>query len=148
MIKYWHKFKDWQERCWYKFKHWRYKYNLNWSGIKQGIRNLVIWFPVIWFDRWWDHSFLYSILRFKLSLMEKGFRTYGISTRSEQDADNIKKCKLLLDRLTNDAYIDYEGKRGWEPKVRFSFEKEEEMIEQDLDLLFKILRKQIRAWWD
>ena len=80
--------------------------------------------------------------------MEEGFRTYGISVNSEKDAHNIKICKLLLDRLRNDAYIDYEGKRGWEPKIRFSFNKEEEMINQDLDMLFKILRKQIRCWWD
>jgi len=88
-----------------------------------------------------------------------------MSTCSERDAHNIKICKLLLDRLINDAYIDYEGKRGWSPKFRFSFEKEEEMTAQDLDLLFKIMRKQvminqdldmlfkilgkqIRAWWD
>lgn len=117
-------------------------------GIRPGLRNVIRWFPVVYQDRWWDHSFLYSILRFKLSLMEKGFRTYGMSTRSEQDADNIKICKLLLDRLINDAYIDYKEERGWSPKIRFSFEKEEEMINQDLDMLFKILRKQIRCWWD
>ncbi len=80
--------------------------------------------------------------------MEKGFRKYGMSTRSEQDAHNIKICKLLLDRLINDAYIDHKNERGWSPKFRFSFEKEEEMINQDLDLLFKLLRKQIRCWWD
>jgi len=117
-------------------------------GIKPGLANVIRWFPVIYKDRWWDHSFLYSILRYKLLLMEKGFRTYGMSTNSEKDAHNIKICRLLLDRLVNDAYIDYEGKRGWEPKVRFSFEKEEEMINQDLDMLFEILRKQIRCWWD
>ena len=137
MLKYWH-----------KFKHWRYKYNLNWGGVKQGVKNLVVWFPVVYQDHWWDHSFLYRILRFKLSLMEKGFRTRGMSTNSEKDAKNIKICILLLDRLVNNDYIDYKEERGWTPKIRFSFEKEEEMIEQDLDLLFKILRKQIRVWWD
>ena len=135
-------------KYWYKFKHWRDHHDLTWRGIKQGTKNLVIWFPVIWHDRWWDHSFLFSILRFKLSLMEKGFRKYGVSTRSEQDADNIKKCEVLLDRLINDAYIDYKEERGWCPKIRLSFEKQEEMINQDLDMLFKILRKQIRCWWD
>jgi len=80
--------------------------------------------------------------------MEKGFRLHGMSLNSEKDAKNIKKCILLLDRLVNDAYIDYKGDRGWAPKVRFSFNKEERMINQDLDLLFKTLRKQIRCWWD
>ena len=132
-------------KYWYKFKHCRDRYGLSVHGIKQGIRNLIIWFPVIWKDRWWDHSFLYSILRFKLSLMEEGFRTRGMSINSEKDAHNIKICILLLDRLQNDAYIDYSEKLV---NVRRSFKEQEQMINQDLDLLFKILRKQIRVWWD
>ena len=135
-------------KYWYKFKHWRDHRDLTWRGIKQGTKNLVVWFPIIWQDRWWDHSFLYSILRFKLLLMEEGFRKRGHTVNHLKDAHNIKICKLLLDRLINDAYIDYEQGRGWEPKIRLSFEKHERMIDQDLDLLFKVMRKQIRVWWD
>lgn len=127
-----------------RFRWWREKYGLTWHAIKQGIKNLVFWFPVVWLDRWWDHSFLYSILRHKLKQMEKGFRMYGISVNSERDAKNIKKCILLLDRLINDDYIDYTKRDN----VRKSFEEEQKAIEQDLDLLFKIIRKQIRCWWD
>jgi hypothetical protein len=131
---------------------WRF-WSIDWWGtqwhcVKIGIRNIIFWLPVVYLDRWWDHSFLYSILRHKLSQMERGFRLHGMSTNSEKDAKNIKICILLLDRLINNDYIDYMQDIGWEPKVRFSFEKEEEMINQDLNLLFKILRKQIRCWWD
>jgi hypothetical protein len=56
----------------------------------------------------------------------------------------MKKCIILLDRLINDDYIDYE--RG--DNIRELYEKEERMINQDLDLLFKIIRKHIRTWWD
>jgi len=77
--------------------------------------------------------------------MEEGFRTRGMSINSEKDAHNIKICILLLDRLQNDAYIDYSEKLV---NVRRSFKEQEQMINQDLDLLFKILRKQIRVWWD
>ena len=76
--------------------------------------------------------------------MEKGFRLYGISTQAKKDAKNIKKCILLLDRLINDDYSKY--RRG--ENIRESLEKEEMLINQDLDLLFKIMRKQIRVWWD
>jgi len=117
-------------------------------NIKPGLINIIYWLPVIYRDRWWDHSYLYSILRHKLNQMEKKFKCCGISTQSEKDAKNIKICVLLLDRLINNDYIDYEGKRGWKPKFRLSLEKEEQMINQDLDLLFKIIRKQIRCWWD
>ena len=76
--------------------------------------------------------------------MEKNFRLRGMSVNSEKDAHNIKKCVLLLDRLINDDYINYNK----EDNVRKSFIEEQAMIEQDVELLFKIIRKQIRAWWD
>ena len=117
-------------------------------GIKPGLRNVIRWFPVIYKDRWWDHSFLYPILKKKLELMEENFRLRGCHVGNEKDAKNMKICVLLLDRLINDAYIDYNGERGWAPEVKWSYEKEEEMINQDLDLLFKLLRKHIRTWWD
>ena len=117
-------------------------------NLKEGIRNIIEWFPVIYEDRWWDYSFLYSILRKKLSLMEKGFREDGICLNSEKDAKKMKICVLLLDRLINDDYIDYGKDNGLGPNIRILMDKEDEMIEQDLDLLFKIMRKQIRSWWD
>ena len=131
------------------YRFWDYKWwRTQWYNFNIGVKNIWSWLPVIYQDRWWDHSFLYPILRKKLSLMEEGFRKHGHSVNSEKDADNIKKCVLLLDRLINDDYIDYMDERGWCPKIRFSFNKEQEMINQDLDMLFKILRKQIRCWWD
>ena len=58
--------------------------------IKVGIKNLIIWFPVIWKDRWWDHYFLYVMLHKKLSLMEHNLRNYGCHVRAEEDAKKIK----------------------------------------------------------
>jgi hypothetical protein len=127
-----------------RFRWWRERRHITWRDIRQGTKNLIYWFPAVWKDRWWDHSFLYSILRWKLIQMEKGFRLYGISTRAQDDAKNIKKCILLLDRLINDDYSKH--RRG--ENIRESLEKEEMLINQDLDLLFKTIRKQIRAWWD
>lgn len=121
----------------------------NWfRSIKPGVKNLIKWFPVIWKDRWWDHSYLYSILRYKLSLMEEGFRTSGISVNSEKDARNIKICILLLDRLIKDDYSNDYKKAKKLGKIKEFWEHEEMLINQDLDLLFKTMRKQIRSWWD
>jgi hypothetical protein len=127
-----------------RFRWWREKHDLTRRGITQGIRNIKMWFPVVWHDRWWDHSFFYTILRFKLSLMEKGFRKWGHSTCSKKDAKKIKTCVLLLDRLIKDDYITYNGGDN----IRKSFEEEQRMAEHDLELLFEILRKNIRSWWD
>ena len=124
-------------RGWYKVKDF-------FRGIKPGIGNIIEWFTVIYKDRWWDHSFLYRILSFKLRQIERNFRGRGVAVHTEKELRKIKTCYLLLDRLINDDYVSY--KRG--DNIRKSHEKEERMINQDLDLLFKIMRKQIRVWWD
>lgn len=80
------------------------KIRIFFRDIRTGIKNLIIWFPVIWKDKNWDHWFIYEILHKKLSLMEHFIRNYGHHVRAEQDADNIKKCVLLLKRLKDDEY--------------------------------------------
>jgi len=154
--------------------------------VKHGIKNLVIWFPIIWKDRWWDQYFIYVVLRHKLHLMEKNIRKYGHHVRNVEDADGIKKCVLLLDRLIKDDYhenvfkyhdekwgegdfiftdstrypncselhIKYENVKTKEDEKLQSKEykllskKPQELVEQDLDLLFKLMRKNIQTWWD
>ena len=75
-------------------------------SIKYGIQNLITWFPIIWKDRDWDHWYLYTILKFKLSNMEKLHRKYGHCVNSEKMADQIKVCVNLLDRLIKDEYYE------------------------------------------
>jgi len=85
------------------------------SDIKESIGNLIVWFPVIWKDRWWDHWFVYSMLHKKLSLMEQNIRHHGHHANAENDADKIKKCVLLLERLLKDeGYHEMAFKRHYE----------------------------------
>jgi len=155
-----------------------------WYDLKYGIENVFHWVPVIWKDRNWDHYFIYVILRHKLRLMEIQIREYGHHTNSDRDADNIKVCVNLLDRLIADEYHEMAFKdhdRKWgEPDFRWekykddsdlvelhidrdkvTNEKEQErkefrrastheanLREQDLDMLFKNIRKYIQTWWD
>lgn len=80
------------------------KVDIFFRDIKVGIKNLIEWLPVIWKDRWWDHTFLYEMLRFKLSIMERKIRKHGIHLNAHDDADQIKLCVSLLDRLIDDDY--------------------------------------------
>ena len=75
-------------------------------SVKRGIKNLFIWFPIIWNDRPWDHYYLFAILRFKLGLMEKSFRSYAYHVNAEKDTANMKTCCDLLDRLIADEYCE------------------------------------------
>ena len=163
----------------YKIRQWP-------RQIRQGIKNLIIWFPVIWKDRWWDHVFLYEIMRYKLHLMEKNLRVHGHHVKHIEDANKIKTCVVLLDRLIKDEYHDNAFKnhykkwgqpvmefKDWEEDPEYQVlkinypnvktdkdkeievkgfkrmsEKEAELREQDLDMLFKLMRKNIQSWWD
>jgi len=153
--------------------------------IKKGVENLIIWFPVIWKDRWWDHWFFYVILHKKLSLMEENIRKYGNHVNSKKDADKIKICTILVKRLMDDNYhkiamkqhdkkwgesefnfIDTDDPELKELKITYESVKTEEdeknrardfkrgmanmdqLMNQDLDMLFSLLRKNIQTWWD
>lgn len=155
------------------------------KDCKTGIKNLIIWLPVIWKDRWWDPWFFYVVLHKKLSLMEKNIRQYGNHVGSEKDADKIKRCIYILNRLIKDEYHEIASKnyyKKWgesefefidtddpeysELKITYPFvkteadekrqkyeltqlvKKEEDLINQDLEILFELLRKNIRSWWD
>jgi len=73
-------------------------------NFKHGIKNLKKWFPIIWKDRNWDHHYIYIILRHKLHLTEQLIRNKGRNINAEKNADKIKLCINLLDRLIKDEY--------------------------------------------
>jgi len=75
-----------------------------WYDFIRGIKNLIMWFPAIWKDRQWDHQYIYMILRQKLHFQEQFIRKDGIHVHNERDADEIKACVILLDRLIEDDY--------------------------------------------
>lgn len=154
--------------------------------IKRGVKNLIIWFPVIWEDRDWDHWYLYKIIHKKLERMEILHRTYGHHVDNDKTADQIKLCKLLLKRLIADDYLmnatkyhdqkwgdleifteEIEGRSNCvsvhtkttkdltekekkiEDELRHGlYRHADKMKEQDLDMLFRIMRKHIQGWWD
>jgi hypothetical protein len=155
-----------------------------WHDFKNGIKSLIIWFPAIWKDRQWDHMYIYQILRKKLHLTEQLIRNHGIHVNNLRDADKIKVCVNLLDRLIIDDYTAYKRHDEKWGESTFNFvdlndssrrsqllieypnvitpkDKEQEvkdfrrasthevmLRDQDLDLLFKLMRKHIQSWWD
>lgn len=145
-------------------------------SIIKSIKNIFRWIPIIWRDRDWDHTFLYEILRFKLSNMEECLRNHSHYVNSEKDADRIKICVNLINRLMNDEYHDMVFKKHYEKwgKPKFNWidtkdtpnviTKEDEKKEsnefrnlmqiennlrqQDIDYLFETIRKYHQGWWD
>lgn len=137
-----------------------------------GIRNLFVWFKIVWKDRDWDDYFIYYLLRFKLNKMQKAFDKYSLHVSKERKVKQIKTVVALLDRLIENDYacVEYEkfndvrygGTKenrifNWTENQPFTDEqtrlldiasdKEYYMRRQDREMLFDILKKHIEEWW-
>ena len=145
------------EIIWHKNKMIDYIYN-----IKHGIINLIKWFPIVWTDRDWDYRYLYEVLYFKLSDIEKSLRNDTWHSNSDKYAKQIMTAKVLVKRLIDDNYFDvafekyglkqhedFYRKLSSEEKEIYSkcFEYEEYMKKQDREYLFKYMNKHIEKWW-
>ena len=106
--------------------------------VLYGIQNLIKYFTIIWNDRDWDFNYFFHLLKKKLECMEEYTRQYGYHENSIQDADNIKKCIELIDKLINYEYYT----------IPYDFDKARIERESDKELLFQILNEHIEAWWE
>ena len=82
--------------------------------------------------------------------MEKFYasgRTFCVG--ANRNLKDIRTCRILLDRLIKDDYLsdDYLKERDRKKCKRMS-DHAEAQNKQDIDLLFKIMNKKIRSWWD
>lgn len=109
----------------------------------EGVKNCIRWFPVIWRDRQYDETFLFSILRRKLEMMEKFFLSGdAVCMDAPRMAKEIRIARILASRLEKEKYFqDYVDSRKCALSVQgFSagmFEEAEERIFRKLGLGFE-----------
>lgn len=147
-------------------------------GIKEGILNLIKWYNVIYYDRDFDQCYIYKILATKLEHMEDFFKNDAWSTKADKEAHRIMIAKNLAKRLSNENYLTnatIEYDKLYSDKDLFDSEPTENpklgrlinvgtkhqnkmfdrackhseyMEQQDKDMLFDLIKKNIDAWWD
>jgi hypothetical protein len=105
-------------------------------SITHGIRNIVIWTPVIWDDHDWDWAYLAKIMEFKFRKMSHCFKYHGNSVNCEKDAKNLLICAELLKRLRDDDFVGED------------YRKHENQMTECQRLLGKMIGKYLRSWWD
>lgn len=114
--------------------------------IKRVARNLKDWIPIIVKDEHWDNAYLYEILYKKLELKEKFFRSDNSHIADwEVVADEIKQVREALKRLKEEDYVPYEEAKK---DIVAACQKEEVMIQQDLEIVFDGMKNNVRKWWD
>lgn len=90
---------------------WKYKGRYIIPSIKQGIKNLIRWFPVIWKDRNYDHQFIFEILEFKLAEQSKYLKSNDRHVSTARETEKMDLCVRLIRKIKSDyygmEYMDY-----------------------------------------
>ena len=82
------------------------------KNLYNKIKNLIIWFPIIWNDKNWDYAYLLQILEFKLTLMRNTLKDNDITTSANRQ---VKQIDYALYLLKEKNYIEKE-EEVWESK--------------------------------
>lgn len=84
---------------------------------KQGIKNLIYWFPIIWKDRDWDDHYIFEILQHKLTSQANYIGRRDRHTRAQLDAKRMRLCVKLINKVQEEdyssEYMDYHRDRVW-----------------------------------
>lgn len=95
-----------QIKLWWKFNGKYYH-----RDLKNGIENLIRWFPTIWKDRDWDDYFIWEILKFKLKNQAKYIGNNDRHVSAKRDAEIMVLCVNLIEKIQNEyysgEYMDY-----------------------------------------
>ena len=128
-------------RIWLWWKHdgkYYHKY------FKQGVKNIIYWFPIIWKDRNWNDHYIFEVLKHKLKAQAKYISDNDRHTRAQLDAKRMRLCVKLIEKVQEEEYkmeyMDYHKDRLWftecEDRPGNSLYNSEEVWEK-YDELFK-----------
>jgi hypothetical protein len=85
--------------------------------FKQGVKNIIYWFPVIWKDRDWDGHYIFEILQHKLVAQANYIGKRDFHTRAQLDARRMRLCVKLIKKVQEEdytmEYMDYAKDRVW-----------------------------------
>lgn len=106
-----------------KYKIWNWAprrfIRYSFSSFVNGVKNLKVWFPLIWKDRDWDYAYLEDIIRFKLHKMHKFFDgpdPYVVDAKNI--AKEIEEAYELLTRVHEDIYLERLDPNYWKEALK------------------------------
>ena len=151
--------------------------------LSSKVHRIIYWAPVIWKDKWWDHTFLLTILEKKLRYDAKNYSKNGHFENCNRYSKQMNIAAELCSRLQKENYttpwdkeekehsdafwkhmketkitktggrVLYSSEGFFEDKklqyaARFARKHREDMANQDLKFLCRILTKHLFTWWD
>jgi len=97
---------------WQRFLlYWKFKYRYYPRNFVRGVKNLIKWGPIIWKDRDWDDSFLFEIIKFKISNMSELHSETMPYNGSHRNVEIMNTIVRLIDKFQTEhyqhEYLDY-----------------------------------------
>jgi hypothetical protein len=96
---------------------WKFEGRYYHKFVKQGVKNIIYWLPIIWKDRHWDHGYIFTILQHKLKAQSKEIGGKDRHTRAQYDSKKMNLCVNLIQKLQDDfyemEYMNYAKDRHW-----------------------------------
>ena len=84
---------------------WEFEYRHYARNFILGIKNLIKWGPVIWKDRDWDDTFLFEIIKFKISKMSESHGKTMPHVGSERNVEIMNTIVRLIDKFQTEHYL-------------------------------------------
>ena len=145
-------FDQWQEeresRSWLRRKidyirlWWEHDGKYLHLNFKRGIKNIWYWFPIIWKDRNWDDSFIFTILSHKFKAQSAYIGGRDIHQNAKRDAEIMMTCVRLIEKVKDEyygmEYMDYHKTKHWfEPADKEGYSTwESKLLEENFDDYF------------
>ena len=122
--------------------------NIWWAitDITDGIRNVIRWTPVIWYDADFDWRYLARVMEYKLRRSAHLELTIGHHVGSQRDGRRMLVCAELLKRLQEDDYWERAVARFGETKRAADVSSAQHHAEQQY--LGSMIGKYLTGWWD
>jgi hypothetical protein len=97
---------------WQRFLlYWKFEYRYYPRNFVRGVKNLIKWGPIIWKDRDWDDSFLFEIMKFKISNMSESHGKTMTYVGSQRNVEIMNTIVRLIDKFQTEHYqhefLDY-----------------------------------------
>jgi len=114
-----------------------------WYCLKRGIRNLYIWFPIIWKNDCWDYSFMLNMMDKQMKEMEDFFLSDKPHImKAKQVGKRIRWTRKLMDMWREEYYtmLEYNKHKAKFPNETSMFDHDEEDITRDeygIPILYK-----------
>lgn len=96
---------------------WNFEGRYYHKFLREGIANIIYWFPIIWKDRNWDSHYIFEILKHKLKAQANYIGGKDRHTRAQLDAKRMRLCVKLIEKVQEGdyamEYMGYSKDRHW-----------------------------------